>query len=290
MFDRDFDLSSDGVNPTDYVIIDEACMYNSEAFLQQLKKFKSQVSTLWVALGFVFSNDNFNESDFRKGLEDIQFSCPTLKHCLRNGQKIVELAKPKLGALSHFKEDITFTKRSRHDSVDSGFGDSGFTIKSPLIHQNPFNALKESLHSQKLSKSFIYIQGPHIFQDVDYQNLQKEFPDHSFFKFENKEDRARWLAGEIEIGHLILQALGYNEFYENIIAGLEFQSVIYIYQACTKCGKEEMYSDVMTRAVASLTLARYMDPDCLCSGFVEEDNIEYDTFLKNIGKSRFCFS
>ena len=162
-------------------------------------------------------------------------------------------------------------------------------IKSSLIHQDPFNALKESLHSQKLSKSFIYIQGPHIFQDVDFQNLQKEFPDHSFFKFENKEDRARWLAGEIEIGHLILQALGYNEFYENIIAGLEFQSVIYIYQACTKCGKEEMYSDVITRAKASLTLAKYMDSEFHCNRCFEEDDIEQDTVVKNIGKFTIVF-
>ena len=44
----DFDLSSDGVNSTDHVIIDEAWMGDSEGFLKQLKKFQSQVSTLWV--------------------------------------------------------------------------------------------------------------------------------------------------------------------------------------------------------------------------------------------------
>ena len=47
-FGGDFDLLSDGVNPPDHVLIDEAFMSISETFLKQLKKFKSQVSTLWV--------------------------------------------------------------------------------------------------------------------------------------------------------------------------------------------------------------------------------------------------
>ena len=90
-----------GVNPSDHVIIDEARMWNSERFLQQLKKFKSQVSTLWVALGHVDVDSiaNFNKSDFRKGLEDIQFSCPTLKHCLRNGQYYLDFLEGTLLSL-----------------------------------------------------------------------------------------------------------------------------------------------------------------------------------------------
>ena len=73
MFESNSDLSSDEVNSTDHVIIDEASMRNSERFLQQLKKFRSQVSTLWVALGNVYSHTNFNESDFRKTLKTSNF-------------------------------------------------------------------------------------------------------------------------------------------------------------------------------------------------------------------------
>ena len=62
-------MSTDGVNLQDHVIIDESVMENSETFLKQLKIMQTQVSTLWVALGDVYPEANFNESNFRKGLE-----------------------------------------------------------------------------------------------------------------------------------------------------------------------------------------------------------------------------
>ena len=58
MFYEDFDFSSDGVNQNDHVIIDEAYMWNSQRFLAHLKKLKTQVSTLWMALGSVDSLAN----------------------------------------------------------------------------------------------------------------------------------------------------------------------------------------------------------------------------------------
>ena len=51
--------------------------------------------------------------------------------------------------------------------------------------------------------------------------------------------------------------------------------------------QEEMYSDVITRAKASLTLARYMDSEFYCSRCFGEDDIEQDTVVKNIGKFTF---
>ena len=134
-FGGDFDLLSDGVNPPDHVLIDEALMAFSEIFLKQLKKFKSQVSTLWVALGFISSDANFNESDFRKGLEDIQFSCPTLKHCLRNGQKIVESAKKdnKKYGLNCFADQVEVISKSNVND--------GLLLEMSLIYPNSIKAL-----------------------------------------------------------------------------------------------------------------------------------------------------
>ena len=72
------------------MIIDEAGMWKtSDEFLSNLKKFQAQVSSLWVALGFVNNTHNFDEPAFRKRLKEINFYCPTLKHCLRNGQAIM---------------------------------------------------------------------------------------------------------------------------------------------------------------------------------------------------------
>merc|ERR1712062_162666 len=136
MFESYFDFPSDGVSPTDHVIIDEAFMGNPEVFLGHLKRLQSQVSTLWVALSYIRST--FNESDFRKQLKDIDFSCPTLKHCLRNGQKIVELAqkeKSELG-LNGFAHQVEVKNKSKVND--------GLLIEMPLIYPNPIKALQEA--------------------------------------------------------------------------------------------------------------------------------------------------
>ena len=61
--------------------------------------------------------------------------------------------------------------------------------------------------------------------------------------------------------HLVLQS-GY--YYE--VSGMEFQSMIYLSKICLKRGHEfNKYSSLITRAKASLLLARYERQNCrLC--------------------------
>ena len=93
-------------------------------------------------IGQISKSISIEESQFIKELENIGVSAVTLTHCLRNQSDIFELAKPKLGALSHFKKDVKVNKAL-------GYIDR-FISKSSQIHSNPLNAVKEALHSQKL--------------------------------------------------------------------------------------------------------------------------------------------
>merc|ERR1712062_688476 len=144
--------------------IDEAIMLDSERFLKQLKKFKSQVSTLWVALGHVPSYAKFNESDFRKGLEDIQFSCPTLKHCLRNGQKIVEMAqkeRSRSDGLNCFADQVEVKSKSNVND--------GLLHEMPLIYPNQIKALQEAFRDHHSSNNFIFMKD----EELEMSTLKK---------------------------------------------------------------------------------------------------------------------
>ena len=59
--------------------------------------------------------------------------------------------------------------------------------------------------------------------------------------------------------HLVLQ--DYND-YDSVVSGMEFQSMIYLSSICLKCGDEDKHSSVITRAKASLLLARYERQNC----------------------------
>merc|ERR1711860_482285 len=158
-------------------------MGNSKRFLQQLKKFKSEVSTLWVALGFV-NDSNFNESDFRKGLEDIQFSCPTLNHCLRNGQKIVEEAQKDNRSgfgLNCFVDQVEVKSKSNVND--------GLLHEMPLIYPNPIKALQEAFKVHHSKKNFISIYRG----ELKMSTLKEAIPDHDFVNFKNKEDLKKCL-------------------------------------------------------------------------------------------------
>ena len=255
MFDSDFDLSSDEVNPSDHVIIDEARMWNSKRFLEQLKRFQSQISTLWVALGYVSISANFNESDFRKGLEDIQFSCPTLKHCLRNGQKIVKEAQKDNTSgygLSCFADQVEV--KSKINVND------GLLHEMPLIYPNPIKALQEAFKVHHSKKNFIFIDYEE--EEFEMSTLKEAIPDHDFVNFKNKEGLKKWLESSNINQHLVLQdSFGYY----SEVSGMEFQSMIYLSPICLKCGDENKNSSVITRAKASLLLARYEKQNCIDS-------------------------
>ena len=105
-----------------------------------------------MALGFVYYDANFNESDFRKGLEDVQFSCPTLKHCLRNGKKIVKLAQKdkRKGGLDCFAGQVEVKSKTNVND--------GLLHEMPLIYPNPIKALQEAFKVHHSKKNFILMR------------------------------------------------------------------------------------------------------------------------------------
>ena len=250
IFDDDnFDISVDGVEPTD-VIIDECVMSSSERLFEQLKKLQSQVSSLWVALGDVSFFLNFDESDFRRGLQDIQFYCPTLTRCLRNGQKIVELAKKddNCAGLNHFKLQVEVNSRSNVND--------GLLHIMPLIYPNPIIALQEAFKVHHSSRNFIFLR-----KDVStFKAFKKAFPDHDFLNYHNKEELKQWLESSNMNQHLVFQG---HEGYNSEVSGMEFQSMIYMSAICLKCAYQNLnHSIVITRAKASLMHIRYESQNC----------------------------
>ena len=271
MFESNSDLSSDEVNSTDHVIIDEASMRNSERFLQQLKKFRSQVSTLWVALGNVYSHTNFNESDFRKDLEDIQFSCPTLKYCLRNGQKIVELAKKERNefGLSCFADQVEVRSKSNVND--------GLLHEMPLIYPNPCKALQEAFKVHHFEKTFISM--PTNEDELEVSTLKLAIPGHDFVNFKNKEKLKNWLKSRKMNQHLVL-ADSSGIIFNTQVSGMEFQSMIYLSPICLKCGDEHRNSDAITRAKVSLLLVRYEHQNCVYCMYTSYPNLKWNKEFK----------
>ena len=200
-----------------------------------------------------FSKANFNESDFRKGLEEIQFSCPTLKHCLRNGQKIVELAqkdeKDKYG-LNCFADQVEV--KSKINVND------GLLHEMPLIYPNLIKALQEAFKVHHSKKNFIYMEGGQL----EISTLKEAIPEHDFFNFKDKEGLNKWLESSNINQHLVLQ--DYYDFNSGV-SGMEFQSMIYLFSICLKCGDEYKDSSIITRAKASLLLPRYERQNCIDS-------------------------
>ena len=92
--------------------------------------------------------------------------------------------------------------------------------------------------------------------------LKEAIPDHDFVNFKNKEGLKKWLASSNVNQHLVLKDFrGYN----SEVSGMEFQSMIYLSSICLKCGNEDKNSGLITRAKASLLLARYEKQNCFDS-------------------------
>ena len=95
------------------------------------------------------------------------------------------------------------------------------------------------------------------------KNLRCQLPGHDFVNFQNKEDLKNWLQSSNMNQHLVSQDyIGYNPE----VSGMEFQSMIHLHSICLKCEHElDRYSSLITRAKASLLLARYEKQNCfLC--------------------------
>ena len=80
-----------------------------------------------------------------------------------------------------------------------------------------------------------------------------------FFYFKDKEGLKKWLESSNINQHLVLQD---SNFYNSEVSGMEFQSMIYLSSICLKCGFEFKDSSLITRAKASLLLARYERQNC----------------------------
>ena len=91
--------------------------------------------------------------------------------------------------------------------------------------------------------------------------LKEAIPDHDFVNFKNKEELKKWLeSSNMSRQHLVFLQ---DKYYENSeVSGMEFQSMIYLSPICLKCGDEYKNSSIITRAKASLLLARYERQNC----------------------------
>ena len=262
-----FDFSSDGVNLTDHVIIDEAYMDDSQGFLAQLKKLQSQVSTLWVAVGYVDPMANFIESDFRKGLKDIHFFSPSLKHCLRNGQKIVELAlkdESNIG-LNCFGHQVENKSKSNVND--------GLLHEIGIISPNPIKALQEAFKDQNHKKAFIVMEN----QGLEMSTLNEAIPEHDFVSIKDDKGLKKWIESSSKNQHLVLHDI-YDYIFE--VSGMEFQSMIYVSEICLKCGFQNKNSVLITRAKASLVIARYDGENCGLCKDASYPNLKWNKDIK----------
>ena len=247
-----FDLSFE-----DHVIIDEAGMWKtSDEFLSNLKKFQAQVSSLWVALGFI-SARNFDELTFRESLKEIDFYCPTLRHCLRNGQAIVQEAlsrkeneNEKMAFLGYFSNQV------HPISVNSGL-----LYKMPFIYQDQIQALKAALQYHN-HKSFVYMESPAFGNYINLvKTLETEVPDHKFLDLRYPGAFFKWQNSNEDNLHLVSSSNSMSD-----LSGVEFQSMIYLCPVCLECGAEVKNALYVTRAKASLVLSRYVKENQNCGG------------------------
>ena len=250
---RDQDLLSDGVNPTDHLIIDEAYVNTTRKFLSDLQLLKSGVSSLWVAIGSFSSTEdaNFNESDFRKGLEDIHFYCPTLTHCLRNGQKILKeaLKDKSKGGLNCLADQV---------KVKTNVND-GLLYEMPHIYQDPIKALQETLKVHDSKRTFIVLDK---YIGLEMSSLKEAIPEHDFVTFEDKEALKKWLESTNMNHHLVLQGF---DVWNTQVSGMEFKNMLFLYSVCLKCNFGYKDARILTRAKASLVIARYQNENCNCT-------------------------
>ena len=101
--------------------------------------------------------------------------------------------------------------------------------------------------------------------ELEMSTLKEAIPDHDFVNFKNKEELKKWLESSNINQHLVLQDYldTYKSFgYNSKVSGMEFQSMIYLSSICLKCGVEFKSSCAITRAKASLLLAKYERQNC----------------------------
>ena len=133
----------------------------------------------------------------------------------------------------------------------------GLLHEMPLIYPNPIKALQEAFKVHHSKNNFIFIEEE---EELEMSTLKKAIPDHYFVNLNSKEKLTNWLVSSNMDQHLVLQDYSISTIE---ISGMEFQSMIYLSSICLKCGDKFKSSSVITRAKASLLLARFEKQNCI---------------------------
>ena len=231
------------------MIIDEASFLEEE-YIENLKNLKSQVASLWIAVGSI----GIDVQKLREKALDLGFTCPTLEHCLRNASDIAELSTKQnysyriTGDLSMFSDNVKVKAMTN----------KGILKRIEAIYQDEIQATKEALLTAPQNKKcFIFIGSDSKHSMSDFK---KTIPEHDFESFDDEQARQAWFASSSnDTNHLVSQA---SHYFGYAIRGLEFDQLIYIYPTCLKCGYECPDSSIITRAKASLILSSYGVESC----------------------------
>ena len=106
--------------------------------------------------------------------------------------------------------------------------------------------------------------------------LKEAIPDHDFFNFKNKEELKNWLESRsMNQQHLVSQEYISSNILSEV-SGMEFQSMIYLSRICLRCGHETKASSVITRAKASLLLARFANQNCYLCIYDNYPNLKWN--------------
>ena len=130
----------------------------------------------------------------------------------------------------------------------------------PHIYQDAVKALQETLKVRDSKRALIVMDNKYDFT-FKCQDLKEAIPDHDFVSFRDKVALKKWLESSNDSHHLVLELPGWN----TEVSGMEFKSMILLSSVCLKCNFEYRDSRILTRAKASLVIARYQNETCDCT-------------------------
>ena len=246
-----------GLKKNDHVIIDELVVDPSiDELIQFLKALKDHFSSVWIAIGSL-NRDRINcmtgnPSDIRSKIMKIPMCCPTFKHCLRNSRKILDLARSrKIYAEVEMSNLNILSDELEANNVNDG------CVKELKIQPNWMDALRLGLE-QMPSKGERLI----VVHDVDFttkptfDNIREILSEKLLVNFEDETKRQEWFMSEDRLQSIPVLA---NDFMVPIaINGLEFDSVLLLSSACSKCKYFQLDQSLVTRAKVMLIFAKYV--------------------------------
>ena len=92
-------------------------------------------------------------------------------------------------------------------------------------------------------------------EDILLSDIQVAFPRRKFLEFSDPNEFQEWQTSDKNY-FLVYVGNGYE------LSGLEFDSMICIFWKCRDCGDEDTEPLIITRAKASLVVAKYSKPLC----------------------------